>query len=423
MKKKLWIILALGSIQILYNSCTREKGGDSVTESELIQRAKEIHERIMTLDTHVDIPVTFITSETPGILGFEKHVSWQRMDAGGLDGAFFAVNAHQGPLTKKGFESARSIVLNGFETIHRVIDDEMAGKIELAYHPEDVSRIHDQGKKFAMIGCENGYAVGEDLRNIKKFYDLGCRYITLSHFGHSQLCDSNSNPGGPESIHGGVSPFGKKVIAEMNRLGIIVDVSHISMKSVLDATRLSRAPVIASHSACRALCDVDRNIADEQLLAIKENGGVVNMVAITEFIKKDSPERAIVIRQLREEFGFPQELWLFVKALRAAPQEVRAEYIKRMGEIDSQFPPANVKDFVDHIDYGVKLMGIDHVGISADFFSSILAVEGWKHAGEMPNVTIELVRRGYTEEEIGKIWGGNLLQVWKDVERVARSHQ
>ena len=254
---------------------------------------------------------------------------------------------------------------------------------------------------------------------MKKFYELGARYITLCHFGHNQICDSSMPGEGPESEHNGISEFGKKVITELNRLGIMVDVSHVSKKSMLDAVKLSKTPIIASHSSCSALCDVPRNLDDEQLLALKENGGVINMVGIAPYIKEDPPAKQEAINSLRKELGFPLDFGLFVQALKDASPERLHVYESRLDVINEKYPMANVRDFVDHIDHAVRLIGVEHVGISSDFYKGNMCLEGWENADQVFNVTLELVRRGYTEEEIGKIWSGNLLRVWRETETFA----
>src|SRR5690606_34958122 len=222
-----------------------------------------------------------------------------------------------------------------------------------------------------------------------------------------------------EAEHGGLSAFGEQVVAEMNRLGIMVDVSHISKDAMLHATRISKAPVIASHSSVRALADHPRNMDDEQLLALKENGGVIQVVAFAEYVKVTPPEKREALARLREEFGIRGSVR---RALEEMPEERRHEYERRAAEIEARWPRATVSDFVDHIDYAVKLIGIDHVGISSDFDGGG-GVTGWNDASETFNVTLELVRRGYTEEEIAKLWGGNLLRVWRENERIARELQ
>lgn len=274
--------------------------------------------------------------------------------------------------------------------------------------------------------------------------------MSLAHNGNSQLADSNTGEVQGYLYDNGLSPLGREVIAEMNRLGMMVDLSHPSKGANLEAIRLSKAPVIASHSAVRALADVSRNMDDEQLLALKKNGGVIQIVGFASYIKTDSKERTEALAELREEFGVQaggrggtaanatqpcpvegskvapaQGRGRGNAALDALSPEKRAAYDKRLAELDAKFPPAsraNVKDFVNHIDYAVKLIGIDHVGISSDFDGGG-GIDGWNSAAEAFNVTLELVRRGYTEEQIGKMWSGNLLRVWGEVEKVAKRLQ
>ena len=202
----------------------------------------------------------------------------------------------------------------------------------------------------------------------------------------------------------------------MNRLGIMVDVSHISKDAMLQAAKLSKAPVIGSHSSTKALCDHARNMDDEQLLALKENGGVIQTVALGSFVKKNPPEKDAALTALREELGITRG-----RRGQVTP-ETRATYNERRAELDKKWPRPNVSDFVDHIDHAVELIGIDHVGISSDFDGGG-GVDGWDDASETFNVTLELVRRGYSEEDIAKLWGGNLLRVWRENERVAAELQ
>jgi membrane dipeptidase len=390
------------------------------SEQDLVLEAREIHERVITIDTHDDIPLNFATAEVdPGVRG-GRQVDIPKMVEGGLDVAFFAVYVGQRARTPENYELAKSEAMGKFEAIHRMAEDMYPGKIELAYAADDVERIIASGKLVACIGVENGFAIGRDIGRLKEYHDLGARYVTLSHNGHNDIADS-ANPredlGDGESEHGGISAFGEQVVAEMNRLGMMVDVSHISKQAMLDAARLSRSPIIASHSSTRALTDVPRNMDDEQLQALKENGGVIQIVAVGSFVKDEEPEKREAIAALREELGMTG-----YRAMRTLTEEQRAEYRRRRDEIDRQWPRATLQDFVDHIDHAVDLIGIDHVGISSDFDGGG-GVVGWSDASETPNVTVELVRRGYSEEEIRKLWGGNLLRVWREVERVAAEMQ
>jgi membrane dipeptidase len=397
-----------------------ERTTEATSEEEIVATASAIHQRILTIDTHDDIPSDFATDEVdPGVRG-DRQVDLPKMTEGGLDAAFFIVYVRQGERTPEAYEDAKSQAMTKFESIHRMTDTMYPDLIELAYSADDVERIHASGKLVACIGIENGYAIGRDMQLLTKYHELGGRYVTLTHNGHNDIADS-ANPrgelGDSESEHGGVSEFGQQVIAEMNRLGIMLDVSHTSKQTMLDAARLSRAPVIASHSSARALTDVPRNMDDEQLRALRQNDGVIQIVAVSSFVKNEAPEKRAAMRALREELGITSN-----RAVRTLSEEARAEYDRRRRELDERWPPATLADLLDHIDHAVNLIGIDHVGISSDFDGGG-GVDGWRDASETLNVTIELVRRGYSEEEIRKLWGGNLLRVWREVERVAAEMQ
>ena len=400
--------------------------------ADLVDRARAIHDRVITLDTHVDIPGTYATPLVdPGVRG-RAQVDLVKMKEGGLDAAFFIVYVGQGPRTPEGNEAARNAAFTKFTAIRRMAEHMYPDRIGMAYRADDVERIARSGKLVAAIGIENGYVIGNDLSLIKTYHDLGGRYMTLTHNGHNDIGDSNtdgdnSNPAFvPE--HNGLSPFGERVVREMNRVGMMVDISHVSKQTMLEATRLSRAPVIASHSSTTAYANHPRNMDDEQLRALEENGGVMQTVAFRGYVRVAPPERGPAIAALRQEFGLTGRAGGGGRgggrggdaALDSLPADRRAEYDRRMAEIDRRWPlpQPTVRDFVDHIDHAVQLIGIDHVGISSDFDGGG-GVDGWNDASETFNVTLELVRRGYTEAEIGKLWSGNLLRVWRAVERVA----
>ncbi|MCH8125644.1 dipeptidase [candidate division KSB1 bacterium] len=405
---------------ILFGLISCQGNYASKSEDELMKKAKEIHARILTIDTHDDIPPTFATDEVdPGVDG-SRQVDLPKMKSGGLDVAFFIVYVGQTERTPENYQEAKDAAMVKFNAIHRMTEEMYPDKIELAHSADDIERINQSGKLVACIGIENGYVIGKDLSLLQKYYDLGARYITLAHGGHNDICDSatpRENLGDGESEHNGVSEFGKEVIAEMNRLGIMVDVSHISKKAMLDAVALTKSPVIASHSSARALCDHPRNLDDEQLLALKENGGVMQTVAFRRYVKEDVPEKIAARDSIWEAMGITS-----FSALRDLSDEKRTEYRASLSELDEKWPSANVKDFVDHIDHAVKLIGIDHVGISSDFDGGG-GVDGWNNAGESLNLTVELVRRGYSEEDIAKLWGGNLLRVLRENERIAKELQ
>ncbi|HET9950014.1 MAG TPA: dipeptidase [Longimicrobiales bacterium] len=426
MGRREWIRrLAAGAALAWLAACGRAEGGadaaaaDSVAEAELEARAREIHEAVLTIDSHDDIEFDFATPEVDP-LDADRQVNLEKMAAGGLDAGFFIVYVPQGPRTPEGYRNARESALTKFSAIHRMAEEMYPDRIEIAYSPDDVERIHAAGKLVAVIGIENGYVIGQDLSLLERYHELGARYMTLAHSGNNDIADS-ATPGdsvGPE--HGGLSEFGERVVAEMNRLGIMVDVSHISKEAALDAMRVSRAPVIASHSSTRALADHPRNMDDETLLALRDDGGVVQIVAFPGYVKIQPPERAAELAELRYLNGFRGGPGNDSIAGMSALEKFNYEQGLEM--LEYKYPPADVSDFVDHIDYAVNLIGIDHVGISSDFDGGG-GVEGWEDASETFNVTLELVRRGYTQEEIAKLWGGNLLRVWRETERVAAEMQ
>ena len=414
--------ILLAAIVLMAGACTTATDEtETAVPADPESVARAIHERVLTIDTHDDIPFDFATQEVdPGVRG-ERQVDLPKMRAGGLDTGFFVVYVGQTERTPENYEKAKADAMTKFDSIHRMTEEMYPGQIELAYSADDVERIHGSGKLVACIGIENGYVIGKDLSLLEKYHGLGARYITLAHGGHNDIADSSTPREAledSEEEHGGVSQFGEQVIAEMNRLGIMVDVSHISKKAMLDAARLSRAPVMGSHSSARALCDHPRNMDDEQLLALKENGGVIQTVALGSFVKETPEEKAQALAELRAEFGLPAGRG----GKDQLSEEQQAAFEKRSAEIDQRWPPANLQDYMNHIDHIVQLIGIDHVGISSDFDGGG-GIEGWNDASETFNVTLALVKRGYSEEDIAKLWGGNLLRVWREVERVAAEMQ
>ncbi len=402
----------------------------SGADAALVQKARAIHDRVITLDTHADINPANFTREKNYTQRLDTQVNLPKMVDGGLDAAFFIVYVGQGPLTAEGYAGAYKPAVAKFAAIHHLAKEIAPGQIELALTAADVTRIAKSGKKVALIGIENAYPLGTDITRVKEFYDRGGRYISLAHNGHSQFADSNTGERDGKWLHNGLSELGKQVIAEANKWGIMVDLSHPSKAANMQALALSKAPVIASHSAARALADHSRNMDDEQLLALKKNGGVIQTVAFASYVKinkPDSPERAAAIAALRKEFGLPApgQGGGGGGAMNRLTPAQRDQFTARMADIDKKTPGdprATVADFVNHIDYLVKKIGLDHVGISSDFDGGG-GVAGWNGAEETFNVTLELVKRGYTEEQIGKLWSGNLLRVMAEVEKVAKQIQ
>jgi membrane dipeptidase len=432
-----YLSVAAAVALLVVSSEVRPLGQAGAADEALVKRARAIHDRVIALDTHADINPENFTRQKNYTQRLETQVNLPKMVEGGLDAAFFIVYVGQGPLTQEGYDNAYKQAVAKFEAVHHLTKEIAPGQIELALTAADVPRIAKSGKKVALIGIENAYQLGTDLKRVKEFYDRGGRYMSLAHNGHSQFADSNTGERDGKWLHNGLSELGKQAIAEMNKWGIMIDLSHPSKEANLQALALSKAPVIASHSAARALANHSRNMDDEQLLALKKNGGVIQTVAFASYVKinkPDTPERTAAILALRNEFGLGAPGGGPGPgtgggggggAMAKLTPEKRKEYMARMAEIDKKTPGdtrATVADFVNHIDYLVKKIGLEHVGISSDFDGGG-GVTGWNGAEETFNVTLELVRRGYTEEQIGRIWSGNLLRVMADVEQVARQIQ
>ncbi len=380
-----------------------------------------IHDRVLTLDSHVDISpdYTFLPEFDPGKMTKMK-VDLPKMRAGGLDGAFFIVYVGQTARTEENYAAAKQAALRKFTAIHRMTDELYPDQIGLAYGPDDVRRIYKDGRKVAIIGIENGYVIGKDISLVEDYYNRGARYMTLAHNGHNDICDSaqpKKELGDGPAEHGGVSDFGRQVIGEMNRVGMMVDISHVSVDCMTQAVNMSQAPVIASHSGVRALADHPRNLTDEQLKLLAQKGGVIQLVAYTGYVKVD-PARSAAFETLMADIADRHGLSKGdFENIAKTP-----EWTQGMADINVQFPLANVRNFIDQVDYAVKVAGIDHVGISSDFDGGG-GIIGWNDASESLNITRELVTRGYSEQDIAKIWGGNLLRVWAEADRVASQLQ
>lgn len=400
MKKYLANLLIVTSILIV-SGCTQksEKKG-----------YMKIHKSAVTIDTHTDTPLNMMD---PDFDMGEWHdsqedyscVDFPRMQKGGLDAAFFAVYLGQRERDAEGYREAKKRALTIFNSVHRSLD-EHADMAELATQPEDAARIEEQGKSAVYIGLENGYPINRDLANIDTFYNLGARYITLCHTSNNDICDSSTDSDGPE--HKGLSNFGEQVVQKMNEKGMIIDVSHISDQAFYDVIEHSTAPVIASHSCTRALCDSPRNLTNEMLNKLKENGGVIQICFLTDYVKDMpvNPKRDSAMKALRIKYRGFENL----------TDEEMAKARKEWRTISRKYPKnlATVSDMVDHIDHVVETIGIDYVGIGTDFDGGA-RLKDCMDVSQMPNVTKELVKRGYNEEEIRKIWGDNFLRVFTEV--------
>ena len=424
---------AFVALLLLLTGCASGRAALPTPDAAMIARARGIHDRVLTIDTHVDIAPANFRADTLNYAAKlpRTQVDLVKMEEGGLDAVFLIVYVGQTPeLDSAAFARANAQALEKFAAVHRFAEQLAPQRVGLATTAAEARSIYASGRKVVLIGVENGFPIGADITNVRKFYELGGRYMSLAHNGHSQLSDSNTGERDGVWRWNGLSPLGRQVIGEMNRLGMMIDISHPSKRSMMQTVALSRAPIIASHSGVRAICNHSRNLDDEQIRAMGKNGGVIQLVAFNSYVKCDPKNdternriRTDAIAALRTEFGITATAQADVRAqIDALPTERRNTYLAKQEEIISRRTlgdtPATIADFVDHIDYVVKMIGIEHVGIASDFDGGG-GVDGWRNATETFNVTLEMVRRGYSEEQIAKIWGGNLLRVMEQVERVA----
>jgi len=388
-------------------SCTVAKTPPNVEE-----KARQLHQRILTVDTHCDTAFSLLRADwkigdrhDPSLRASGK-IDLPRMKEGGLDAEFFAAFVGQGPLTPEAYVKAKDGALRAVEAVHKMTET-YASTIGLAVDPAGARRLKAGGKLTAFIGLENGYPIGRDLSLVKLFYDKGVRYITLCHSSDNDICDSSTDRRNPEDK--GLSDFGRQVVAECNRLGMLIDISHASEKSFYDVLAASKAPIIASHSSARAVCDHPRNLTDDQLRALARNGGVIQICFLGAYVKTPPviPEREKAMKDLEAKYGPVREI---------RDDATRMKAMAERDAINKQFPQVRptVKDLVDHFDHVKKVVGIDYVGIGTDFDGGG-GVVGCDDVSGMIHVTEELIRRGYTDREIEKIWGGNFFRVFEKV--------
>ncbi len=377
------------------------------------EKAAKIHAQALTIDTHADVPIMMMKDgfDVAQKHDFEKdgsQIDFPRMKEGGMDAMFFAVYLGQGKRSPEANAEAKEKALAIFDKIHKAVaaNPDAAG---IATSPQDAYELQKQGKRAVYFGMENGWPVGNDLANLKQYYDLGLRYITLSHSANNDICDSSTDPDGPE--FNGLSLFGEKVVQEMNRLGIMVDISHVSDSTFYDVMKLTKAPAIASHSSCRALCDHPRNMTDDMIKALAKNGGVIQINFVPDFLRKASQQQELSMKAIRLKMRQVDLSDEDKKNLYAEMKAMREKYASDM---------PTVSDAVNHMEHVIKLVGVDHVGIGMDMDGGGQVI-GCRDVSEIGSITEELVRRGYSARDIEKIWGGNVLRVLAATEKVARS--
>lgn len=387
----------------------------------LLKKAHKIHDKAFTLDTHADTPMllsrgSFDVTKDNDPRATNSKVDYPRMRRGGLDAIFWAVYLGQGPRTPEGHETARQKALSIFDAIQTTLV-KTASEAALATTPDEALQINKTGKRVIFIGVENGYPMGHDIGLLKQFYDKGARYMTLCHASNNEICDSSTDPKGAE--YGGLSPLGEQVVAEMNRLGMMIDVSHVSDSTFYDVVRLSKVPIIASHSGAKATCDHPRNLTDDMLKALAKNGGVVQLNLLSDYVKTipPSPEREAAQKAMMEKWGVKDR-----RSIMGAMSKLSEDNQKKLREefmdFNKKYPVqlATVKDAVDHIDHIVKLIGINHVGMGADFDGGGALADCFD-VSQYENFTVEFLRRGYSKKDIEKIWSGNFFRVMKAVEK------
>lgn len=380
------------------------------------QDARSLHDRIITFDAEMDIPFEFMDEVNDVGSDTSMQIDLPKMDRGGLDGALFTNWVLQGERNATGYAKAKADAEIKFAAIERMVST-YPDRIGLARSADEAEQLVAEGKHFAVMGMVNAWPLGPDLSSLQGLYDRGLRNITLNHTGHNQFSDSSrprAQLNDPKAEHGGLSSLGRSLIRKMNDLGIIVDVSQVTPQALFQATELSKAPVIASHSGIKAIVDTARNLSDPEMIALKETGGAVGIVAFSSYLRPTMPGQREAFTQIMVDYGTTN---LAQITATFSPEKVEQFKID-FAAYEENFPPASVAQYVDSIAYAVDLLGIDHVMISSDMEHGG-GVRGWMNAGEADGVTEELVARGYTEDQIAKLWWGNFARVWRAVDAVA----
>jgi membrane dipeptidase len=376
--------------------------------------AREIHERILTLDTHMDTPMNFARPgwgimDAHTVAGDLSQIDYPRMVKGGLDGGFFAIYTPQGPRTPEGLAAARDAALRRGVEIREMVAHHF-DNFELALHADDAAKIAARGKRIVFMSIENSYPLGKDLSLMKTFYDLGVRMVGPIHFTNNDLGDSSTDPKGPE-WHG-LSPLGKEFVAEANRLGMILDASHASDDVFDQMLALSSAPIVVSHSGTSAVFKHPRNIDDGRIVKLAAAGGVIQINSYSEYLVETPtiPARTAALRALGAKYGPFRTL---------AGDRLKAYMAERHG-IETQYPlpEATLDDVMAHLLHAIKLVGVDHVGIGLDWDGGG-GVIGMEDVTGIPEISKRLLAAGYTEGDLAKIWGGNVLRIMRQVEAKA----
>ncbi len=383
----------------------------SMPADDIADRAHKLHFSAIVLDTHMDTPQRLLFEKFDlGHRDAQGHVDIPRMREGGLNAAFFSIWTPSSVSGPRGVKRALDLIDVVREQARRHPQD-----LVLATTAEEVRRAHQQGKIAVLMGVEGGHMIDDDLGVLRTYAALGVRYMTLTHGSNTNWADSSTD----DPKHNGLTPFGKSVVREMNRLGVLVDISHVSDKTFYDALETSRAPLIASHSSCRAICDAPRNMSDDMIRALAKKGGVIHINYHVGFL---SQQYANARHAIEDEYKARS------KELEKRYGEDQARIIKEQEQLSHEFtavgklPKVRWEKIIEHIDHVVKLVGADHVGLGSDFDGATMP-EGMEDCSKLPRLTETLLQKGYSEEDVRKILGGNILRVMGEVERVSREMQ
>lgn len=369
----------------------------------IIMTAKELHQEAFVLDSHCDTPLAILRGQNIAKRRELGHIDFDRLKEGGVDGVFFAAYTSNSLSPDEATRRALELIA----LTHKVCD-ENPKKVALATSVREARELKQQGRCAIFIGMENGAPIQKDLSLLYLFYKMGVRYVTLTHAGNNEICDSCAPK---EKRWNGVSPFGRQVITEMNRLGMIIDVSHISDEAFYDVLKYSAAPVVATHSCCRALCNHPRNMTDQMIKDLAAKGGVIQINFYSQFL---SEEYARVAGDLCDNF----DAALIDYELHPRCKRRKEAYLKAKEELFAvERPP--LKLLVDHIEHVIKLVGVEHVGLGSDFDGIESAPQGLEDSSKMGAITEELLSRGYSADDIKLILGENFLRVMSQVEYLA----
>jgi len=379
----------------------------SAGADDLAARAAKLHRRALVVDTHIDVPSRHFAEAhyNVGERHSEGHVDLPRMREGGLDAGFFSIYLSADITGPEAVMRALRLI----DWTRRQIERNSREAV-IATSAADVRRAHKQGRRAILMGMEGGHMIADDLGVLRMYAALGIRYLTLTHTRHTNWADSS----GEDPRHNGLTEFGKEVVRELNRLGVMVDVSHVADKTFWDALEVSRAPLVASHSSCRALCNAPRNMTDEMIKAMAAKGGVIQITYVDAFLSQELRDAQEAVREERErrtreiQERYPTDETARREAMRQLSQELR-----------TRMPKVSWEKIIEHIEHAVRVAGVDHVGLGSDFDGATMP-EGLEDCTRLPKITAALLRKGYQERDIEKILGGNLLRVLEQAERVAQ---